>query len=452
MSGKQVKIAPGVFAVCTMSATVIVPERDNQCCQWVTFNSDNEPVLNTGQERDNGIDTFLKRLQRAKQYNSKDGSLPSGQQFCFEAVVDKRYNRWKRRRRKKKASEARRTDRPQSSDSSDEDDKAAAVENILNRMYEQIHGALPQTPNGTKDTPRVRRRRLKDRNNQEQGTSFGNGSLFYDASSEWNSDIDGALNSSSSGADNLFYGARRKHTLRESNNGVGAFNEDDLCSWPFIEEYKEEIMRRIHAVPPDQLDHLDQEDWLPDIVQTPRSRVSRSLEGDVIKRGAGISADDECETEASLSEMYETITPILVDSQSPRQRLYTDANGVTYSYSKWSRSQKSLATSSTAPDHPQRVRIQGDPAGGVERAPGGAQYIGVVSVGEQGRGCEFSAALKPVRTPMVPNRQQKPKKPIQKEVSVIKKQTINFPSLSKNTKTQTQTYNNRAGKTSKEII
>jgi hypothetical protein len=53
----------------TMTSTMIVPERDTPCSQWVSFNGDNEPVLNTSPEVDEGCDTFLKRLQRTKVIN-----------------------------------------------------------------------------------------------------------------------------------------------------------------------------------------------------------------------------------------------------------------------------------------------------------------------------------------------------------------------------------------------
>ena len=48
--------------------------------------------------------------------------IPSGQ-FCYEPVIDKRYNRWKRRRRKKKDMESRRPTITVESDSSDDDNE-----------------------------------------------------------------------------------------------------------------------------------------------------------------------------------------------------------------------------------------------------------------------------------------------------------------------------------------
>lgn len=54
------------FYFSTLSTSQLVPHRDQPCTQWVSFNGDNEPVLNNAPEVDDGCDTFLKRLQRAK--------------------------------------------------------------------------------------------------------------------------------------------------------------------------------------------------------------------------------------------------------------------------------------------------------------------------------------------------------------------------------------------------
>jgi len=51
-----------------------------------------------------------------------DTGLPSGQQFCFEAMVDKRYNRWRRRRRKRQGETRRSKADAGLSDSSEETD------------------------------------------------------------------------------------------------------------------------------------------------------------------------------------------------------------------------------------------------------------------------------------------------------------------------------------------
>ncbi|KAH3740803.1 hypothetical protein DPMN_047514 [Dreissena polymorpha] len=84
-----------------MISTLVIPNRTIPCSQRMPFKSDNEPVFNSAPEVDESGDTFLKRLQRSKLQSPNDSCMPSGHEFCFEAVVNKRYNRWKRSRRKK---------------------------------------------------------------------------------------------------------------------------------------------------------------------------------------------------------------------------------------------------------------------------------------------------------------------------------------------------------------
>ena len=52
----------------TLTTTVIVPPKDKPCSQWITFNTDHEPVLNNAPITNEGCDNFLKRLQSTKLY------------------------------------------------------------------------------------------------------------------------------------------------------------------------------------------------------------------------------------------------------------------------------------------------------------------------------------------------------------------------------------------------
>ncbi|WAR25062.1 hypothetical protein MAR_010766 [Mya arenaria] len=278
MYHKQVQISPEASIVFTMTSTMIVPSPQVPCSQWVSFNADNEPVLNTAPQVDDGCDTFLKRLQRTRVQNPSDSSLPSGQQFCFEAMVDKRYNRWKRRRRKKNGDLRRINTVPCLSESSDDnDERTSAVERILDSMYEQIHGPAPHTPNGTRDTPRIRNRRRRnlDGDGNCTPTSQGGNSdeesgsipLHYDASEEWTSSTDVIGVSSSSGQQPVHQSNSQNYFTYTNTDRCSKYDDSakdgkltnkcalsdghcgsvrvDLCNWPHLEQYKQQIMERI---------------------------------------------------------------------------------------------------------------------------------------------------------------------------------------------------------------
>ncbi|KAL4227024.1 hypothetical protein ACF0H5_015000 [Mactra antiquata] len=280
----------------TMSATVIVPQRNIPCTQWITFNGDNEPVINNGPDKEDGCDTFLKRLQKAKICNQNDPSLPSGQQFCFEAMVDKRYNRWKRRRRKKQ-SEARRVSVIQSSDSSDDnDDRDGAMERIIDKMYEQIHGPVPRTPNGSRETPRVRNRRRRKETSDESSTMAENAEQeptlrYYDASSEWTSDGCHMSSSSACHFSNL-------EMTQDDKKVLSSVHTDELCTWPYLEQYKSEILKRLQNTPPELPESFERNDWLPTLenpsCDTPEAKQSMKPE---------IGDNMASMTEASVKEM-----------------------------------------------------------------------------------------------------------------------------------------------------
>lgn len=189
---KQIQLTRDMNIVFTLKATVIVPPKEKPCTQWITFNTEDEPVLNNALVTDKGCDNFLKRLQRTKLFPDQDTgtSIPMGQQFCFEPVTDKRYNRWKRRRRKKKETDFRRSTMTLQCDSSDEDSNEREMERIIGHMYEEIHGPAPATPNGTSDTPRMRNRRRRRQLASRSETKLTDNDpdsldLHYDASSEW---------------------------------------------------------------------------------------------------------------------------------------------------------------------------------------------------------------------------------------------------------------------------
>ena len=54
------------FCFSTLTATVIVPSQDKPCSQWVSFNTEHEPVLNNAPVNNDACDNFLKRLQKTK--------------------------------------------------------------------------------------------------------------------------------------------------------------------------------------------------------------------------------------------------------------------------------------------------------------------------------------------------------------------------------------------------
>ena len=57
-------------------------------------------------------------------FTDQNTSIPPGKQFCFEPMIDKRYNRWKRRRRKKKEIDNHRSSHMAGSESSDDEEDA----------------------------------------------------------------------------------------------------------------------------------------------------------------------------------------------------------------------------------------------------------------------------------------------------------------------------------------
>ncbi|KAH3692726.1 hypothetical protein DPMN_193880 [Dreissena polymorpha] len=141
----------------TMSSTLIIPDRTIPCSQRMSFTGDNEPVLNSAPEVDESGDTFLKRMQRSKLKSPNDSCMLSGHAFCFEAVLYKRYNRWKRRLRKKNSERRQPVVVPGSISSDENDERKAVIERIIDIMYEQIHGS------SDKQCTRNSRSREKDR-------------------------------------------------------------------------------------------------------------------------------------------------------------------------------------------------------------------------------------------------------------------------------------------------
>ena len=113
-------------------------------------------------------------------------------------------------------------------------------------MYDQIHSPPPSTPNGSRDTPRLRNRRRQHElqiNHLESAMTSANPTVTnYDASSVWTSlDRDSGPLSSNSGSG---------HCNEKLNNvtmykPIQGKSSDGLCYWPFIEQYKQEMMKKI---------------------------------------------------------------------------------------------------------------------------------------------------------------------------------------------------------------
>ncbi|XP_045166682.2 uncharacterized protein LOC123530058 isoform X2 [Mercenaria mercenaria] len=480
----------------TMSSTMIVPERDTHYSQWISFNGDNEPVLNTSPEVDEGCDTFLKRLQRTKLINQDDPALPSGQQFCFEAMVDKRYNRWKRRRRKKR-SEARRTNVAQNSESSDEDDdRNAEMEKIIDKMYEEIHGPVPQTPNGSRDTPRSRNRRRRkeaksapkvqeDNDTEEQLSSIS----LYEVSSEWTSD--GALPSSSSVGQieqpkvgSVTYEPEQE-TPKPSGSGTLS---DDLCSWPYLEQYRTEILKRLTSRNSDRLE--DQNDWLPEI-RTPENGIP----GDSFQEKCNLLANQEngkfyldeldgepenipekCSQEniqidtIDIEDEHENVReeinsteeqqqnadnntveyePYIRVEETPRQSPCQVPAKQIYSYTNWLRSQRparKLCSSEQKLKPLSRTNANNWSEMGYDQ--GFPEGTDTISAGDTST--ELLEFRPIINQETIPCTKERLAKKSQKVALNIKKHNVNLPSLTKNSRSQT--LPDTSGKTSREKL
>ena len=119
-------------------------------------------------------------------------------------------------------------------------------------MYEEIHGPVPQTPNGSRDTPRSRNRRrrkgesneLKVQEEDDEIEEEGSYASLYEASSEMTSD--GVVPSSSS-AEQIPRDQNETVTVVQTQEmpQPNGSTSDDLCSWPYLERYKTEILKRL---------------------------------------------------------------------------------------------------------------------------------------------------------------------------------------------------------------
>ncbi|KAH3855726.1 hypothetical protein DPMN_098296 [Dreissena polymorpha] len=242
----------------TMISTLIIPDRTIPCSQWVSFKGDNQPVFNSAPAVDESGDTFLKRLQRSKLQIPTDSCMPSGHEFCFEAVVNKRYNRWKRRRRKKNSEHRKSVVVPGSGSSDENDERNSVIERIIDTMNKQIHGPVLHTPNGSSDTPRTRNRRSREKESSTNLVSGDDGDV--DPSSGNN---DASSSSSSTDAlrvkydkfrliaDGSLYTNETKvyppqgYRVRPEASVSGAIFED-MCAWSHIEQSK---LRRLKYTP-----------------------------------------------------------------------------------------------------------------------------------------------------------------------------------------------------------
>ncbi|KAH3846355.1 hypothetical protein DPMN_088656 [Dreissena polymorpha] len=235
----------------TMSSTLILPDRTIPCSQWVSFTGDNEPVFNSAPEVD----------ESSKLQDPNDSCMPSGHEFCFEAVVDKRYNRWKRRRRKKNSERRQPVVVPGSGSSDENYERNAVIERVIDTMYEQIHGPVPHTPNGSSDTPRTRNRQSREKESSTNLVSGDDGDMDpssgnYDAcSSSLSTDalrvtydtIRHIADDSSYTSDTKVYSPQGYRVRPEASDS--AATSEDMCAWSHIEQYKQEILRRLTYTP-----------------------------------------------------------------------------------------------------------------------------------------------------------------------------------------------------------
>ncbi|KAH3787719.1 hypothetical protein DPMN_165846 [Dreissena polymorpha] len=238
----------------TMISTLIIPDRTIPCSQRMPFKSDNEPVFNSAPEVDESGDTFHKRLQRSKLQSPNDSCMPSGHEFCFEAVVNKRYNRWKRRRRKKNSKHRQPVVVPGSGSSDENDERNSVIERIIDTMYEQIHGPVPHTPNGSSDTQRTGNCRSWEKESSTNIVSGDDGDVDpssgnYDASSS--SLSTDALRVTYDNIRHISDGSvysPQGYRVRPEASDSGATSED-MCAWSHIEQYKHEIRMRLKYTP-----------------------------------------------------------------------------------------------------------------------------------------------------------------------------------------------------------
>ena len=165
------------------------------------------------------------------------------------------------------------------------------MERIIDHMYEEIHGPIPETPNGSSDTPRMRNRRRRNEIASGSQTKCADGiasssDLHYDASSEWvasdKSEDDEPIITSEIGVrpDRPERTAASANFERSSVHFVQArdvqsaqlpcdnrdvfseqlscgpersqsspFMDRDECNWPFLDQYREELLERVKSSP-----------------------------------------------------------------------------------------------------------------------------------------------------------------------------------------------------------
>lgn len=129
-------------------------------------------------------------------------------------------------------------------------------------MYEEIHGPAPHTPNGSPDTPRLRNRRRRKEDNSVKTTPTYDDSeesnplaIYCNASSELNSSDGYHLMSSS--ACQMGTEPTEAPTYETEQDipeqSCSGNMSDDLCSWPYLEQYKKEIHVRLQTTSPGRL-------------------------------------------------------------------------------------------------------------------------------------------------------------------------------------------------------
>ncbi|KAH3880050.1 hypothetical protein DPMN_003962 [Dreissena polymorpha] len=128
-------------------------------------------------------------------------------------------------------------------------------------MYKQIHVHVPHTPNGSSDTPRTRNRRSREKESSTNLVSGDDGDV--DPSS---GNYDASSSSSSTEALRVKYDKIRRiadgssytnetkvyppqgYRVRPEASASGAISEY-MCAWSHIEQYKQEILRRLKYNP-----------------------------------------------------------------------------------------------------------------------------------------------------------------------------------------------------------
>ncbi|KAL3852247.1 hypothetical protein ACJMK2_015915 [Sinanodonta woodiana] len=186
--------------------------------------------------------------------------LAEGENYFFQAMVDKRYNRWKRRRQKKENIIRPKTCLPpayiNTSSSSEED--------VQRRAASGYGSCIQNVVNSNTDFDRRRRKTGKKRSSGKGNRKCSHTKISkedklaklngYDASSEYTSSEKDEVQGSESDCDD-----NRSHTNSDIN-----LNSDDNI-FPVMKQQKHSSMSTIDVTSSDLLDVLGNNLWLPPI-------------------------------------------------------------------------------------------------------------------------------------------------------------------------------------------